>query len=55
MKKQYIAPNTVAINVQTQGHMLFGSGDGNTINGGGNKGNYSGNQLSRESNWTDED
>ena len=57
MKKQYINPTTVAIKVETQNHMLFASenGDG-TLNGGGNRGNYSSGQLSRESSfWDDED
>ncbi len=57
MKKQYITPNTVSVNIQTKAHMLFGSDKGNdTINGGGNKGTYSGGQLSRDSQvWDDED
>ena len=58
MKKQYINPVTVTIKVETQPLMGFGSETGeNTINGGGNKGNYSGSgQLSRErGGWDDED
>ena len=58
MKKQYITPNTVSVNIQTKAHMLFGSNTGEgTMNGGGNKGNYSGrDQLSRDSQvWDDED
>ena len=57
MKKQYIIPTTMTLKVETQNHMLFGSetGDGN-FNGGGNKGDYSGGQLSRErGGWDDED
>lgn len=57
MKKQYINPTTVTIKVETQNHMLFGSDTGEgTKNGGGNMGNYSGGQLSRESGaWEDEE
>ena len=57
MKKQYINPTTVTIKVETQNHMLFGSDTGEgTKNGGGNKGDYSSGQLSRESGaWDDED
>ena len=59
MKKQYINPDTIIVNVKTQRHMLFGSETGeNTINGGGAKGVYSGSgQLSRRggSDWDDEE
>ena len=57
MKKQYINPTTVTIKVETQNHMLFGSDTGEgTKNGGGNKGDYSSGQLSRESGaWDDEE
>lgn len=58
MKKQYINPATIIVKVKVQGHLMFGSpNDANSINGGGNKGNYSGNQLSREANsdWEDDE
>ena len=57
MKKQYINPETITIKIETQAHMLFGSPDGENLNGGGNKGNYSGSgQLSRQGGgWDDED
>lgn len=58
MKKLYITPKTLTIIVETQNHMLFGSGTGeSTLNGGGSKGDYSGSgQASREGNfWDDED
>ena len=55
MKKKYITPLTVAMKVESQGHLLFGSGNGeNTINGGGNRGDYTDRQLGREYDW-DED
>lgn len=57
MKKIYNSPSTIVVAVKTQKHMLFGSPDGgNTLNGGGNKGDYSANQASRKSSiWDDED
>ena len=49
MKKQYIIPALVTINVETQAPMLFGSNTAeNQKNGGGSKGDFSGNQLSNE-------
>ena len=54
MKKKYIIPQTEIIMVETQAHMLFGSDTGaDTKNGGGNMGDYSSGQLSRESDWED--
>lgn len=57
MKKIYNSPSTIVVAVKTQKHMLFGSPDGENLNGGGNKGDYSGmNQASRKSSiWDDED
>ena len=58
MKKQYITPNTITVNVKIQSHILFGSnGADGTLNGGGSKGTYSGSgQLSRRgSDWEDEE
>lgn len=51
MKKQYISPEAITIKLETQKHMLFGSDSGEgQLNGGGNRGDYSGNQLSRGGN-----
>lgn len=58
MKKQYITPNTITVNVKIQNHILFASITGeNTLNGGGSKGTYGGSgQLSRRgSDWEDEE
>lgn len=57
MKKQYISPVTITVRVETENLMQFGSLNGENLNGGGNKGDYSGSgQLSREaSGWDDED
>ena len=57
MKKIYQNPTTEIVMVETQPLMEFGSNTGNdTINGGGNKGDYSGGQLSRDGGgWDDED
>ena len=57
MKKLYITPNSTTINVKTQNLMQFGSPTSDsTINGGGNKGNYSGGQASRSAlDWDDEE
>ena len=51
MKRTYINPQTVIVNVETQGQLLtFSPGTGtDTINGGGNRGDYTGSgQLSRD-------
>lgn len=58
MKKQYIIPALNIIKVQAQAHMLFGSDtDTNTKNGGGDMGDYTGGQLSREGGliWEEEE
>ena len=58
MKKQYINPTTITIMVETQPLMEFGSGNGDTLNGGGSKGNYDSSmgQASRQGGgWDDED
>lgn len=57
MKKLYITPKTTTVVVKTQNHMLFGSPTGGeTLNGGGNRGDYSSGQASRQaSDWDDEE
>ena len=57
MKKLYITPKTTTVVVKTQNPMLFASPTGEgTLNGGGNRGNYSGGQASRQaSDWEDEE
>ena len=47
MKKIYLQPETMVINVNLESAMLFGSGGGDTINGGGDKGPFD--------DWDDED
>ena len=59
MKKIYNSPSTIVVAVKTQKHMLFGSPDGDTLNGGGNKGNYNSSSMEqasrKSSSWDDED
>ena len=60
MKKIYLQPETMVINVNLESAMLFGSGGGDTINGGGNRGDFDpGSQImgSRggRNDWDDED
>lgn len=50
MKKQYIIPALVTINVETQAPMLFGSGTEETKNGGGSKGDFNSGSMSQLSN-----
>lgn len=50
MKKQYIIPALVTINVETQAPMLFGSGTEETKNGGGSKGDFNSGSMQQLSN-----
>ena len=47
MKKIYLQPETMVINVNLESAMLFGSGGGDTINGGGDKGPFDPERLGR--------
>ena len=53
MKKQYIIPALVTINVETQAPMLFGSGTEETKNGGGSKGDFNSGSMTQLSNEGD--
>lgn len=60
MKKIYLQPETMVINVNLESAMLFGSNTGDGLNGGGNNGDFnSGSQTmgSRRGydDWDDED
>jgi hypothetical protein len=60
MKKIYLQPETMVINVNLESAMLFGSGGGDTINGGGDKGPFDPEHQTMGSrggryDWDDED
>ena len=56
MKKNYQTPETLLVKIQPHKHLLFASatGDG-TYNGGGDRGEFTGSQLSRRGGSWDDD
>ena len=56
MKKAYINPALEVVTIATRRGLLFASGEGDNLNGGGSKGNYSGSgQLGREFSFTEDE
>ena len=57
MKKNYIKPRTTTVTVMSQSLLNITSNPDGTLNAGGNKGPYTGGQLSRRggSDWEDEE
>ncbi len=45
MKKQYITPAMETVQLNLKAGILFGSGDGETLNGGGNLGTFGGGSV----------